>query len=83
MIIKRYSLFGSSAKSTLTSDQGAFGNGDIKSGSRLDPGVEIKHSFSPSCQFRETTLFRVRVIFFSRLLGVLRGQGLQRALVTF
>ena len=44
MIIKRYSLFGSSAKSILTSDQGAFGGGDIKSGSRLDSGVEIKHA---------------------------------------
>ena len=44
MIIKRYSLFGSSAKSILTSDQGAFGIGDIKSGSRLDSGVEIKHA---------------------------------------
>ena len=44
MIIKRYSLFGSSAKSMLTSDQGALGSGDIKSGSRLDSGVEIKHA---------------------------------------
>ena len=40
-------------------------------------------SSPPSCQFRETTLFHVRVILFLRLLGVLRGQDLQRTLVTF
>ncbi len=86
VIIKRYSLFGSSAKSMLTSDHGAFGSGDIDSGSRLDSGVETKHAqhdwtfFSTILSMPGNHTFSRKSDLFSRRLDDLRALGLLHAL---
>ena len=87
--MRRYLLFGSPAKSILTSEQGAFGSGDITSCSRLDSGVETKHAqhdwtlFSTISSIPGNHTFSLKSDLVFTIFGDLRGQGLLRALVAF
>ena len=65
VIRRRYSLFGISAKSTLTSFHGAAGSGDIRRGSLLHSGAVTKHA-SHDFTLLSTSLSMMGNITFSR-----------------